>query len=126
MSKLKSVRNLPGSPAVAHVSRSAMGWWVRGGRGCGPARDWRLRLGNMGTQDSVVPPPPPRQHAPAQPRHSDVTNTRRYTKVWLPFEYQHSEKAATVAISSSKRFCKDLCLTDVFKQLWDTSTQKRQ
>ena len=89
LSKLRSVRNLPGSPAVAHVSRSAMGWRVRGGRGCGPARDWRLRLGNMGTRTQLCPASAPQTRARTA-RQCDVTNTRRYT--YSIFEYQHSEK----------------------------------
>ena len=89
LSKLRSVRNLPGSrrwPMLADLQ------WV-GGCGAGEAAarpetgDWDWATWGRGLSCA---PPPPRQHAPAQARQSDVTNTRRYT--YSIFEYQHSEK----------------------------------
>ena len=89
LSKLRSVRNLPGSPAVAHVSRSAMGWRVRGGRGCGPARDWRLRLGNMGTRTQLCPASAP----PTRARTSPPVWRHQHTEIHLQYLWvQHSEK----------------------------------
>ena len=112
LSKLRSVRNLPGSPAVAHVSRSAMGWRVRGGRGCGPARDWRLRLGNMGTRTQLCPASAP----PTRARTSPPVWRHKHTEIHLQYLW---------VSALGERFFKDLW-TGVFKQLWDTSSQKRQ